>query len=363
MSGELYGFEALARWEHPVYGSVCPEDFIPLAEAADLIDELTSVMVSAAASIAVQWPESLRLAVNVSPLELRDWSLPERLQSAVASAGFPMSRLVVEITESALIGNLDLAQTIAHDLKQAGAKLALDDFGTGFSSLHHLQALPFDEIKVDASFVQSMMGRRETRKIVAAVVGLGISLGLNTIAEGVEKQAQADMLASLGCELGQGWIFDCAVPAVETVEYIAKLQPRAYPASNPLNGDIGLHLEARPCLRLAQLQAIYSGAPVGLCFLDQRLRCISLNRRFAEMHGIAVGGHMGRTESEMLPHLAQQIQSHLYRALGGEVTSNLKLQVHHTEPKRNLLHFYEPARDEAGEVVGISIAALEDPGA
>ncbi len=231
LTGELYGFEVLSRWQHPIHGILMPDVFIPLAEAGDLIGDLTENVVAAAAKSVARWPSSLKLSVNVSPLELRDWTLPERLQGAVERGGLPMSRIVVEIAERALIGNLELAQSIADDLKRSGARLALDDFGTGCSSLHHLQALPFDEIKVDSSFVGSMNRRRESRKIVAAVVGLGISLGLTTVAEGVEEQSQADMLVGLGCEHGQGWLFGRPTCAEEAAKRIALQQLDAQTAA------------------------------------------------------------------------------------------------------------------------------------
>lgn len=224
LTGELYGFEVLSRWHHPTYGILMPDDFIPLAEAGDLIGDLTENVVTAAAKSAARWPSSLKLSINVSPLELRDWSLPERLFGAVERGGLSMSRIIVEITESALIGNLETAQLIAEDLKRSGARLALDDFGTGYSSMHHLQVLPFDEIKVDASFVRLMNRQRESRKIVAAVVGLGNSLGLTTVAEGVEEQSQADMLVGLGCEHGQGWLFGRPACAEEAAKRIVEQQ-------------------------------------------------------------------------------------------------------------------------------------------
>jgi EAL domain-containing protein (putative c-di-GMP-specific phosphodiesterase class I) len=138
---------------------------------------------------------------------LRDLTLPKRIREAAEAAAFPLTRVVIEITESALVENLEHAQSISMELKAHGCRLALDDFGTGYSSLLHLQSLPFDELKVDRSFVGSMAERRESRKIVSAVVGLGQSLGLETIAEGAETQEQAEMLLLLGCEMGQGWLF------------------------------------------------------------------------------------------------------------------------------------------------------------
>ena len=152
-------------------------------------------------------PEHLTLSVNISLTQLTDHTLPRHIRIAAEQADFPLNRLILEITESALIGNTEHAYLIANELKQQGSRLAFDDFGTGYSSLRHLQALPFDEIKVDATFVRSMTHTRESRKIAAAVIGLGNSLGLVTVAEGIESQTHADMLLWLGCELGQGFLY------------------------------------------------------------------------------------------------------------------------------------------------------------
>jgi EAL domain-containing protein (putative c-di-GMP-specific phosphodiesterase class I) len=214
-TGLLSGFEVLARWRHPQRGIVLPTEFIPLAERTALIGPLMDVLLVQACEAAAAFPGHLTLSVNVSPLQLRDRLLPEQMQGAMERGGFSFQKLIVEITESALVPNLDLATSIAKELKALGAQLALDDFGTGYSSLRHLQTLPFDKIKIDASFVQSMMSQRESRKIVAAVVGLGLSLGLETVGEGIEEKEQADLLFSLGCDLGQGWWYGRPMPATE----------------------------------------------------------------------------------------------------------------------------------------------------
>ena len=204
-TGLLSGFEVLARWHHPQRGMVLPAEFIPLAERTALIGPLMDLLLAQAFEAAAAFPEHLTLSVNISPLQLRDRFLPEQMLRAVERGGFSFQKLIVEITESALVPNLDLGARIAKDLKVLGAQLALDDFGTGYSCLRHLQALPFDRIKIDASFVQSMTSQRDSRKIVAAVVGLGLSLGLETVGEGIEEKEHADRLFSLGCDLGQGW--------------------------------------------------------------------------------------------------------------------------------------------------------------
>lgn len=202
-SGQLAGFEVLARWDRPSTGLVPPDAFISLAERDGSIGELSQMLLYKALCAARQIDDPPRLAFNISPVQLRDAGLPRQIERTAASVNFPLQHLVIEITESALVDNLAHARTIANELKELGCRLALDDFGTGYSSLLHLQSLPFDELKVDRSFVSSMIQRRESRKIVAAVVGLGQSLGLETVAEGVETREQAETLLWLGCEIGQ----------------------------------------------------------------------------------------------------------------------------------------------------------------
>jgi diguanylate cyclase (GGDEF)-like protein len=224
----LVGFEMLARWPHASRGTVPPAEFIPLAEDTGLIAPMTERLLRRACSAAAAWPSELTLAVNVSPVQLRDRALPGVVRHALAESGLPASRLELELTESALVENLDLAREVVGELKAAGVRLALDDFGTGYSSLRHLQALPFDKIKVDAGFVRSMVGNPESGKIVAAVIGLGHSLGLPTVAEGVEDASTAETLAAMGCDIGQGWLFGRPMPEAEaTALAIATAAPEA----------------------------------------------------------------------------------------------------------------------------------------
>jgi EAL domain-containing protein (putative c-di-GMP-specific phosphodiesterase class I) len=206
-TGRLAGFEVLARWEHPQLGLVLPENFVSLAEEDGLVGQLMSQILRKAFLSSPVIPAPLVLAVNISPTQLRDPSLPGQIREAAEGAGFSLDRLAIEITESGLIGNLEMAQKVARELKAIGCRLSIDDFGMGYSSLRHLQALPFDELKVDRSFINSMTDRRESRKIVAAIVGLGHSLRMNTVAEGVETEEQAGMLLRLGCKMGQGWLY------------------------------------------------------------------------------------------------------------------------------------------------------------
>lgn len=220
-SGRVIGFEMLARWSHPVRGLVPPADFIPLAESSGLIGTLTQRLLHRACALAASWPADLVLACNISPLQLRDRSLPSVIQHALTESGLPPERFELELTESALVRDYALAREALSELKALGIRLALDDFGTGYSSLAHLQALPFDKIKIDRNFVASMIENLASRKIVAAVVGLGHSFGLVTVAEGVETTAQAKALSEMGCDVGQGWLFSPALPAESIAAFLS----------------------------------------------------------------------------------------------------------------------------------------------
>ncbi|RHW17108.1 EAL domain-containing protein [Sphingomonas gilva] len=206
-TGKLLGFEVLARWEHPSRGMISPELFIPIAEETGLIGELSTSIMRQAFIAARDWDASITLSVNISPGELRDPYLAQKIVRLLVETGFPAGRLEIEITETSLFENLSLAQSIIGSLKNQGIRIALDDFGTGYSSLAHLRALPFDRIKIDRSFVTSINDNSESAAIVNAIARLGDSLNLPITAEGVEDQAIQDRLNGLGCSKGQGWHF------------------------------------------------------------------------------------------------------------------------------------------------------------
>ena len=227
-SERVIGFELLARWQHPTRGMVPPAEFIPIAEQVGLIGPMTGDLLRRACSIAATWPDDIFVACNVSPLQLRDQSLPGMVRTALQESRLPPHRLELEITESALVGDLALAREVLNEVKSLGVRLALDDFGTGYSSLHHLKMLPFDKVKIDASFVGAMTRDLGSRKIVSAVVGLGQSLDLTTVAEGVEDQETAAMLRDLGCDVGQGWLFGRPVPA-DAATNLLRCRPESQP--------------------------------------------------------------------------------------------------------------------------------------
>ena len=206
-TGRLSGFEVLARWNHPTRGMIMPDTFIPIAEETGMIAEMSMSIMRQAFEAAKVWDQSLMISVNISPTQLKDQWLAQKIVKLLVETGFPANRLEIEITESSLFDNLALAQSIVGSLKNQGIGLALDDFGTGYSSLAHLRALPFDRIKIDKSFVTSIIENPESAAIVNAITRLGDSLGLSVTAEGIEDAAIEERLRQLGCHKGQGWHF------------------------------------------------------------------------------------------------------------------------------------------------------------
>ncbi len=206
-TGLIVGFEVLARWRHPLSGLIEPDVFIPVAEEIGLIDKLSEQVIRAALLEAVDWDPSLKLSVNIAPSQLADGWLAERIIRLLTETGFPANRLVVEITESSLFADIDLARAIVASLKNQGIRLALDDFGTGFSSLSHLRSLPFDMIKIDRSFVTNIHHNSESAAIVRAVSTLATALSVPVCVEGIETEAAHAVVLGLGCAVGQGWYF------------------------------------------------------------------------------------------------------------------------------------------------------------
>ncbi len=223
-SGKLAGFEMLARWVSPMRGLISPDEFIPVAEETGMIADLSLSIIRKAMLEAKQWDPSLTLSVNISPVQLKDPWLAQKIVKLLVETGFPANRLEVEITESSLFKNLSLAQSIVASLKNQGIQIALDDFGTGYSSLAHLRALPFDRIKIDRSFVSTMNENPESAAIVNAITGLGSSLGVPITAEGIEEQSLVEKLRDLGCTKGQGWYFGQPMSADNVRDLLAEKQ-------------------------------------------------------------------------------------------------------------------------------------------
>jgi diguanylate cyclase (GGDEF)-like protein len=221
ISSSLHGFEVLARWHHPSLGLVQPDDFIGVAEECGLISDLSFSVMRQAFEEARSWDPALTLSVNISPTQLKDPWLAQKIVKLLVETGFPAERLEVEITESSLFENLGLAQSIVGSLKNQGIRIALDDFGTGYSSLAHLRALPFDRIKIDRSFVMSLNDNPESEAIVHVITRLADSLNLAITAEGIEDHLIEARLRSIGNYKGQGWLYGKPIPVKEVRKLLA----------------------------------------------------------------------------------------------------------------------------------------------
>lgn len=223
----LVGFEALLRWPHATRGLISPAEFIPLAEQTGLIVPLGAWVLHTACAEAAQWPGETRIAVNLSPAQFRHGDLVATVAEALAATGLPARRLELEVTESLLQESPEDVVRLLRDLRDLGVSIAMDDFGTGWSSLAHLWRFPFSKLKIDRAFITDMPRDPKLRAIVTTIVGLGRILDMTVIAEGVETEEQARLLAAEGCEQGQGWLFGRPMPATTARRLIAEDQARA----------------------------------------------------------------------------------------------------------------------------------------
>jgi diguanylate cyclase (GGDEF)-like protein len=219
------GFEALARWRHPVRGMISPATFIPIAEDSGLILPIGEWALREACRQAATWPNNLKIAVNLSPTQLLAPNLLETVQRILAETGLSANRLEIEITERIIMEDTEYTLSNLRRLKDIGVRIAMDDFGTGYSSLSYLRRFPFDKIKVDRTFVSDLGAGTEHAVIVQAVVSIARALGITTTAEGVEIDFQREYLAALGYDEAQGYLFSAAVPAEELPAIIARWNP------------------------------------------------------------------------------------------------------------------------------------------
>jgi EAL domain-containing protein (putative c-di-GMP-specific phosphodiesterase class I) len=220
--GKVTGCEALLRWHHPARGPVAPAEFIPLAEETGLIIPLGEWILRQACAEAARFPETIRVAVNVSVVQFRNPHFVPFVVSALAAAGLSPHRLELEITETVLLEESEATLKTLHHLRSLGVRVALDDFGTGYSSLSYLSSFPFDKLKIDRSFVSGLGTNPDCAAIVRAIVGLGTSLGMTITAEGVETPAQLDFIRAVGCSEVQGYIVDPPQPVGDAVRTFAQ---------------------------------------------------------------------------------------------------------------------------------------------
>jgi len=223
-ANEIGGFEALLRWHHPERGLVPPAEFIPVIEDTGLISPLGDWIIEEACREAASWPRDINVAVNLSPIQFRNRGLVQSVTRALALSGLAPHRLELEITESVLLQDSETTVSTLHQLRRLGVRIAMDDFGTGYSSLSYLRSFPFDKIKIDQSFVREMSQRTDCLAIVQSVASLGASLGMPTVAEGIETEDQLRQIQAAGCTDAQGYYFGRPKPARELVHTLAALK-------------------------------------------------------------------------------------------------------------------------------------------
>jgi diguanylate cyclase (GGDEF)-like protein/PAS domain S-box-containing protein len=235
-TGAIQGYEALMRWHHPTRGLLPPSEFIQIAEDAGLMTELGNWAIACASQQAAALPGDIKVAVNVSANQFRSSSILEVLRKSLDETKLDPKRLVLEITESVILSNEMIADTIYRELRGMGVLMALDDFGTGYSSLSYLQRFKFDKVKIDRSFVSGMAESPANLAIVRAIIGIGSDLGINIVAEGVETEAQAKTLIEEGCPLLQGYFYGKPKPYADAVNDLAlqRLGHQAKPSELPL---------------------------------------------------------------------------------------------------------------------------------
>ena len=226
-TNEISAFEALLRWNHPSRGLISPADFVPIAEETGLIVSIGEWVLRKACKETANWPQNVKVAVNLSPAQLKSKNLMAIVMSALDDSGLQAARLQLEITETMLMQNTFATLGMLHQLRKLGVQIAMDDFGTGYSSLSYLRSFPFDKIKIDRSFIADLSNGAEPRAIVHAVAGLAKCLNMISTAEGVETQQQLDTLQAVGCTEMQGYLFSRARPAGEVLALFDLHMPKA----------------------------------------------------------------------------------------------------------------------------------------
>jgi diguanylate cyclase (GGDEF)-like protein/PAS domain S-box-containing protein len=239
-NGRITGFEALVRWPDPERGMISPAEFIPVAEETGLINGLGGLMLRRACMDAALWPDDVRVAVNLSPLQFRTGNLLSIVMDALKQSGLPAKRLELEITETLLLEKSSQVLATLHALRALGVHISMDDFGTGYSSLSYLRSFPFDKIKIDQSFVRDLDSNRDAQAIVRSIISLGKGLGVTITAEGVETEAELSCLRAEGCHEGQGFLFSRARPNVEIVRLLQAQCGADTDGAPEMDGDAAL---------------------------------------------------------------------------------------------------------------------------
>lgn len=294
----VMGFEMLARHISPEGTITPPADFIPSMERTGLLDELMLSLMVQGFRAAAAWPEQQFLSMNVSPSQLNGRYLTETIRNTALQARFDLCRLKIEITETALLNDIHTARTEIEALSEMGCTIAMDDFGTGYSSLAWLIQLPVNTLKIDSSFIRSMLDKKDSRKIISSVVGLGRSLDMDVIAEGVETDEQAEMLRGIGCLYAQGYLFGRPVSAAESGLMLTTATDKGF-----VRRVARLSLDQRA----HQISSMYAVPGTSICFLDPELVIVDASDTFAERVGWTPHDLIHKYIYEVIPSQADKL--------------------------------------------------------
>jgi EAL domain-containing protein (putative c-di-GMP-specific phosphodiesterase class I) len=294
----VMGFEMLARHISPEGTITPPADFIPAMEQTGLLDELMLSLMIQGFRAAAAWPEQQFLSMNVSPSQLNGRYLTETIRNTALQARFDLCRLKIEITETALLNDIHTARTEIEALSEMGCTIAMDDFGTGYSSLAWLIQLPVNTLKIDSSFIRSMLDKKDSRKIISSVVGLGRSLDMDVIAEGVETDEQAEMLRGIGCLYAQGYLFGRPVSAAESGLMLTTATDKGF-----VRRVARLSLDQRA----HQISSMYAVPGTSICFLDPELVIVDASDTFAERVGWTPHDLIHKYIYEVIPSQADKL--------------------------------------------------------
>lgn len=345
--GHITGFEVLARWTDPAAGQIDTQWFISVLEHYGLIAELSEYLVREACSQAVSWPSDFMLAFNLSPVQIVEPGMSARLVDIIRQTGFPLERVEFEVTEGLFISDHQAASSVLGQLVAQGVSVAIDDFGAGYSNLERIGSFPFSKMKLDIQLVRGVDTDPGKRRIAASIIGLGQSLGMAVVAEGIETQAEEKIIRSLGCPMGQGWLYSKAVPAEQAVQLLT--QRGSGKCSTP-------RLDSSPFQQVHQLATLYYQAPVGLCLIDRQYRHVRANVPFAAIHGLIPAELEGKCIDEVM---SGDTLMRVERALAQSVQHDEAISQEYRLGDRSVLVISQRVTDAADEVIGFSVVSID----
>lgn len=338
---QIAGFEVLVRWNSPT-GILLPERFMTYIESHELLNTLLLNLMQQAFSFLQNLPNNFYLSFNLSPIQLQDVNLVTLIKHQADQFAFPLSKLTLEITETSILENTEISCCILNKLNQLGCKIALDDFGTGYSSLSLIKNIDLSIIKIDRSFIQDLFSRKESRKIVTAIINLGQTLDLDIIAEGVETAEQQALLGRMGCHYIQGFLISKPVPATDILSLLKETK------DNRSTRFYYQNMSSEQ--RNLQLAVLYQSNKNSIAFLDKHYHLIEANVEFFSRLQLSRQELLGRALNQILPALFIDFEQNPLAEIAKEVrygSGNTDMVI------------VSPIFDEISEFVGFSFLGID----